>query len=246
MTTREPIQWLEDGSPYSARFDDVYRSRAGGLAQARHVFLEGCGMPHAWRGQPQWCVLETGFGLGLNFLATWAAWQLDDQRSQRLHFVSIEAYPVEASALVQSVEALQAQTHDAPLLEKIQTLSHDLAHAWQGVQAGLQTWHFDQGRVQLTLAVGDVRAMLQQLQVVADAVYLDGFSPACNPHMWALPTLQGVRARCRQGTRLATYTVASHVRQDLQQLGFEVRKAAGLPPKRHRLEAVLRVEEEIT
>jgi tRNA U34 5-methylaminomethyl-2-thiouridine-forming methyltransferase MnmC len=241
---QEPIQWLDDGSPYSERFDDVYRSRAGGLAQARYVFLQGCGMPQAWRGQKQWRVLETGFGLGLNFLATWGAWQLDEQRSEQLHFVSIEAYPVAAGELVKSAQALQAVTVDAALLEKVQTLSFDLSKAWEGVEPGVQTWAFEQGRVLLTLAVGDVREMLDALPTAApgaaDAVYLDGFSPSCNPQMWEMATLQRVVPHCKPGTRLATYTVSSQVRRDLQALGFEVSKQPGLPPKKERLEGVFK------
>ena len=48
----ERIEWLDDGtrdgSPYSPRFSDRYRSERGGLAQATEVFLNGCGLPAAW------------------------------------------------------------------------------------------------------------------------------------------------------------------------------------------------------
>ena len=84
----EPIDWLPDGTPYSPRFGDRYHSENGGLDQARRVFLHGCGLPEAWAGQPQWRILETGFGFGLNFLVTWAAWRADPQRPTLLHFVS--------------------------------------------------------------------------------------------------------------------------------------------------------------
>ena len=68
------IAWLPDGTPYSTRFDDRYHGEQG-LEQARSVFLHGCGLPAAWAGAQQWRILETGFGFGLNFLATWAAWR---------------------------------------------------------------------------------------------------------------------------------------------------------------------------
>ncbi|MBP9785507.1 MAG: FAD-dependent cmnm(5)s(2)U34 oxidoreductase, partial [Giesbergeria sp.] len=75
MTTQD-IAWLPDGTPYSQRFGDRYQSEQA-LAQAREVFLHGCGLPLAWAGAAQWRILETGFGFGLNFLATWAAWRAD-------------------------------------------------------------------------------------------------------------------------------------------------------------------------
>ena len=86
----EPVLWTGDGNPYSPRFNDVYRSRSGGLAQAVDVFLTGCGLPQRWRGRAQCTLLETGFGLGLNFLTTWAAWEADAQRCDCLHFVSLK------------------------------------------------------------------------------------------------------------------------------------------------------------
>ena len=69
------------------------------------MFLQGCGLPQAWSGLAQWRVLETGFGLGLNFVATWQAWKDDAQRPALLHFVSIEAHPVGAADLLRSAQA---------------------------------------------------------------------------------------------------------------------------------------------
>jgi tRNA 5-methylaminomethyl-2-thiouridine biosynthesis bifunctional protein len=64
-----------DGTPYSPLYRDVYHSWAGGQAQARDLFLGGNHLPGAWGGRPGFTILETGFGLGTNFLATWAAWR---------------------------------------------------------------------------------------------------------------------------------------------------------------------------
>ncbi|MEI2718884.1 MAG: MnmC family methyltransferase [Gemmatimonadales bacterium] len=91
---------------------------------------------------------------------------------------------------------------------------------------------FEGGRVQLTLAVGDVQPMLRDLVATADAVFLDGFSPACNPVMWQPSTLKGVARHCARGARVATWTIAREVRDALAEAGFVVHKAPGLPPKR--------------
>jgi tRNA 5-methylaminomethyl-2-thiouridine biosynthesis bifunctional protein len=113
-----------------------------------------------------------------------------------------------------------------------------LAAEWENLQSGIQTWSFAQGRVTLTLAVGDVRDMLDELTIEADSVYLDGFNPARNPQMWEDATLQRVAKRCHQGTRIATFTVASMVLRGLRAQGFEMQKRPGLPPKWGRLEGV--------
>ena len=236
----EPVQWLEDGSPHSASFNDRYRSRTGGMAQALTVFVNACGLPQRWRSSDEFTVLETGFGLGLNFLGTWAAWESDAQRCERLNFVSVEAYPVAAGDIVRNVLAPGVPGDaEAQLQARLPALAQELARAWQGLRPGVQQLEFAEGRVRLTLAVGDVQPMLNLIDCVADAVYLDGFSPALNPDMWSFVTLQAVASHCRAGTTLASYTVALDVRESLQHLGFSVRKCAGLPPKRHRLEAVL-------
>ena len=75
------------GVPFSAEFSDVYHSVDGGLAQSRHVFLDGNSLPLRWRDRRAFTIVETGFGIGLNFLATWQAWRDDPQRCRRLHFV---------------------------------------------------------------------------------------------------------------------------------------------------------------
>lgn len=221
----ERVDWQADGTPRSPRFDDIYSSCAGGLAQARHVFLAGCGLPQAWRNQPQWRILETGFGLGLNFLTTWQAWQSDPERPRMLHYASIEGYPVSAQDLLRAAQA-------SP---ELLPLARQLAAQWWGLLPGVHRLAFEEGRVLLTLGIGDVKAALREQQFEADAVFLDGFSPQTNPDMWDLHTLKAVARCCRRGTAVASWTVAREVRDTLAQCGFVVHKAPGLRPKRDSL-----------
>ena len=74
------LAFAADGTPYSAAYGDVYHSAEGGPAQARHVFLHGNGLPGRWQGRRAFTILETGFGFGLSFLATWRAWREDPRR----------------------------------------------------------------------------------------------------------------------------------------------------------------------
>ena len=222
----ERIDWLADGtpsgSPFSPRFGDRYRGEFGGLEQARKVFLKGCGLPQAWAGQPQWCVLETGFGLGLNFLVTWAAWQVDPLRPRLLHFVSTEAFPASAADVLRS-----AETHPELL-----PLAQALQRQFWGLLPGFHRLVFDGGQVLLTLCIGDAKAMLRASSFEADSVYLDGFSPLRNPDIWDVHTFKAVARCCRRGTRVATWTVARTVRDALAQCGFVMKKVPGTPPKR--------------
>lgn len=224
----ERVEWQPDGTPRNPRFDDIYRPASGGLEQARHVFLRGCALPQAWGGRAQWRILETGCGLGLNFLAAWRAWKDDPQRPRLLHFVSIEAWPVAAEDIVRS-----ASGH-----EDLAALARELSAQWFGLTPGAHRLSFEQGRVLLTLHVRDVHEVLRKEPFTADSVFLDGFDPQRNPDMWDDAAIQAIARHCRRGTKLATWTAAGEVRRRLEACGFEVHKAEGLPPKRHCTHAV--------
>ena len=212
----EPLEWLDDGTPHSPRFGDRYHSEGGGLAQAREVFLHGCGLPAAWADQPQWRILETGFGLGLNFLVTWAAWRVDPQRCRMLHFVSLEAWPVAPNDLLHA-----AQQYPALL-----PLAQELHEQFWGLLPGVHRLRFDGGQVLLTLCIGDAQTLLRQQDWTVDSVYLDGVRPERNPDLWNPHTLKAVSRCCRRGTRLASRPVAQAVRDALAQCGFVVREVA--------------------
>ncbi|MBC7609233.1 MAG: FAD-dependent 5-carboxymethylaminomethyl-2-thiouridine(34) oxidoreductase MnmC [Polaromonas sp.] len=226
----ERIDWLDDGTasgaPFSPRFGDRYRGELGGLDQSREVFLNGCGLPAAWANHQQWKILETGFGLGLNFLVTWAAWKADPLRPRMLHFVSTEAFPASAEDVLRGAFA-----HPELL-----PLATELKVQFWGLLPGFHRLVFEGGQVLLTLCIGDAKTSLREQQFEADSVYLDGFSPAKNPDIWDLHTLKAVARCCRRGTRIATWTVARKVRDALMQCGFVVEKVPGSPPKRDRLQ----------
>lgn len=217
----EPIL-SDNGTPFSPRYDDVYHSTEGGLAQARHVFLGGNGLPGAWAARDQFVIVETGFGQGLNFLATWQAWRDDPRRCKRLHFVSIEKHPFTREGL--------AQLHAS--LGDLLPLAGALQQSWPDALPGLHRIAFDGGAVVLTLAFGDVARMLPKLVAGADAFYLDGFSPAKNADMWSPEVFRGLSRLARDGATLATYTAAGFVRRGLQEVGFDVTRAPGFGGKR--------------
>lgn len=215
-----------DGTPYSATFDDVYHSTEGALGQARHVFLEGNGIPERWRRREQFVIVESGFGLGLNFLATWAAWRADPERPRRLHFVSVEKHPFRAADLRQMLESmlvLPGMTELAPLVPK-------LCSYWP---APLPGWHrrvLAPGVV-LSVGFGDFNELMPALRVGADAFFLDGFAPDKNPEMWTLAACKTLGRLAREGATIATHTANAQVQRDLQSAGFEVAPQPGLAGK---------------
>jgi tRNA 5-methylaminomethyl-2-thiouridine biosynthesis bifunctional protein len=216
------------GTPFSPEFQDVYHSAHGGLEQARHVFLAGNGLPGRWSGRPSFTVLETGFGIGLNFLATWDAWRADADRCRRLHFVSVENRPFPSGALKAALAPFAAL---APLATALTAL-------WPPAIAGFHRMHFDAGGVILTLLLGEAAELLPQLVGRADALYLDGFAPAKNPELWTPAMVRILAGIARPGATLATWTVAGGVRAALADAGFRVEKRVGFAAKREMLAGV--------
>jgi tRNA 5-methylaminomethyl-2-thiouridine biosynthesis bifunctional protein len=217
-------------TPYSPLYGDVYHSAAGAFEQAEHVFMGGNDLPHRWQGRPRFVILETGFGLGNNFLATWAAWRGDAQRSERLVFVSIEKHPLTRDDLARVHARLPA---DAPHAE----LTRALVDAWPALTPNLHTLTFDDGRVQLLLGFGDVADVLPALVAEVDVFYLDGFAPAKNPEMWDEHVLKRLSRLAAPGATAATWSFARGVRDGLSRAGFDVQRAPGFAGKRDMLVA---------
>ena len=63
------VNWRAGDVPVSSRFDDPYFSLEDGLAETRHVFLNGNDLPQRFRDG--FHIAELGFGTGLNFLAAY-------------------------------------------------------------------------------------------------------------------------------------------------------------------------------
>ncbi|MFZ4652038.1 MAG: FAD-dependent 5-carboxymethylaminomethyl-2-thiouridine(34) oxidoreductase MnmC [Rubrivivax sp.] len=209
------------GPPRSPAFGDVYHPREGAAGQARHVFLAGNGLPQRWQGREDFVIVETGFGLGSNFLATWQAWRDDPRRCARLHVVSLELHPPTRDDLLRA----HAGTPQADLAQA-------LARAWPPPTPDLHLLEFESGAVRLLLGLGDARRLLPRLRLRVDACYLDGFAPARNPQLWEPPLFKALARLAAPGATVATWSAARAVREGLQAAGFEVESAPGFGSKR--------------
>ena len=215
---------FQEGTPYSEAFRDVYHNVDGGIAKKRHVFLAGNSLPERWAGRRRFVILETGFGLGLNFLVTLQAWRRDPARSERLHFVSVEKHPF-------GLADLQA-THAA--YPEVRDEAAELHARWPLLTPGVHRLEF--GNAVLTLLFGDIKA-LRDLRLAADAIYLDGFSPARNGDMWSPAVLRAISRLAAPGATAATWSVAGAVRHALEETGFAVEKRPGFGNKKEMLVA---------
>lgn len=214
-----------DGQPYSGLYGDIYFSRDSGISESRYVFLTQNTLQERWeRLGPgaQFVIGETGFGTGLNFLCAWQLWLQAAPATCRLHFVSTELHPIPANQLRAALD----------LWPELSSFSAQFLRQYADLAPGWHRFSFEDGRVMLTLLVGDAVSTFAELDATVDAWFLDGFSPAKNPDLWS-ETLFTQIARCSaKGTTFATFTSAGQVRRGLATVGFDVEKVAGHGNKR--------------
>ena len=225
------LDWSRSDTPVATEFGDIYFSTDGGLEETQTVFLKGCGLPERWASAQDHIIGELGFGSGLNLLVAWQAFEKHAAPTQHLHFISIEKFPFTQDML------RQALAHWPTLKDKAERL----IALWPGPVKGVHRLHLSP-RVTLTLYIEDVETALDQMSIppntcCVDSWFLDGFSPAKNPAMWSGEIMQKLAKLSHNQTRLATFTVAGHVRTALSDAGFSVSKETGFGRKRHRLEA---------
>lgn len=233
MTRGEPrlqaatLEWRA-GEPWSPEFGDVYFSSADGLAETRHVFLHHNGLPERFQSLAPgstFVIGETGFGTGLNFLATVAAWREQAPPGTQLHYVSVEKFPLRPEDLRR---ALARWPELAPLAEA-------LSARYPVLVPGFHRLVFTDWRVQLTLLLGDASTELAALDGHVDAWYLDGFAPSRNPELWQPALFRELARLSHSGTTFTTFTVAGVVRRGLSATGFAVEKLPGCGQKQEML-----------
>jgi tRNA U34 5-methylaminomethyl-2-thiouridine-forming methyltransferase MnmC len=207
------IDWRDNGTPVSRRFDDPYFSLAGGLAETEHVFLAGNGLPE--RFKDGFHIAELGFGTGLNMLAALRSFR-EASTPGRLFFTSFEAFPMSPEDMSKALSV------------------------FDGLETEIVSEQWTGGSVVLTapdlhaeIIIGDARETLQSWEGHADAWFLDGFSPAKNPELWSPEILANVGTHTKPGGTFATYTAAGHVRRSLTEAGFAVERVKGFGHKRH-------------
>ncbi len=247
------IDWQSDDTghkvPISGEFGDVYFSHADGLAESRHVFIDGNQLAERLAGlTPYQCftIAELGFGTGLNVLALWALWQSlranhPKLATARLHIITTEKHPLPVEDLSQILTLWGQRAPDlAALIEQ-------LLAAYPTLIAGSHRLNFTADNLTVDIWLGDAADSLAKLETkvtsqqsaVVDAWLLDGFAPSCNDSLWTPSIFAQIQRLSQPQTTAATYSCAGVVKRGLQNIGFEIKKTKGFGRKNEMLTAVM-------
>ncbi|KDN09560.1 tRNA (5-methylaminomethyl-2-thiouridine)(34)-methyltransferase MnmD [Gilliamella sp. Imp1-1] len=226
------ITWDENQTPVSTYFDDVYFNTEGAIEETRYVFVEGNDLRQRFLNHKQdtFIVGETGFGSGLNFLILWETFlhfrsQYPNHRLKHLAFFSVEKYPLSLNELI--------KIHNSVLFKNKKLLSLS-----KRLQAFLIDSTSQFGDVSLKICNDDISNFsdfLIKQNVLIDAWFFDGFSPAKNPDMWSERLFKNCFSLTASGGSFATFTAAGFVRRHLINAGFIVQKRKGFGSKREML-----------
>ena len=231
------LHWqLDDNGvtvPISGEFGDVYFSKTDGLAESRHVFIDGNDLATRLanlRNFERFVIGEIGFGTGLNILAIWQLWQqIRPDNHSHLHIITTEKFPLSKTDLEQ---ALSVWT-------ELAGLSQQLIDNYPPPLAGCHRLNWFDERLTIDLWLGDATSSLSQVtgEGKVDAWLLDGFAPSCNQELWSADLLAQIARLSKNHTTLATFSVASAVKQGLKHHGFTLAKRKGFGKKREMLTA---------
>ena len=245
------LSWDQHNAPESREFGDIYFSRENGLEETRYVFLEQNRLAQRFANlhpNQTFIVGETGFGTGLNFLATWQLWHTQKKvraQASSLEFISIEKHPLSHRDFIRAHQAFP----------ELGFFSEQLEQAYPPPQPGVHRIHFEQDNITLTLIYADAKDALKQISPLAnfdehrrkheiafgdkpffvDAWFLDGFAPSKNPEMWNDTLFSSLALLSQPGTTLSTFTAAAVVRNGLTDAGFGCEKIAGFGRKRNQI-----------
>ncbi|WP_077048144.1 bifunctional tRNA (5-methylaminomethyl-2-thiouridine)(34)-methyltransferase MnmD/FAD-dependent 5-carboxymethylaminomethyl-2-thiouridine(34) oxidoreductase MnmC [Pseudomonas sp. KK4] len=218
------LDWDDQGRPYSRVFDDVYFSDQSGLDETRYVFIEQNRLAERFAALPaggRFVIGETGFGTGLNFLCAWQVFAQHAAPGTRLHFVSVEKYPLSPADLTRALA----------LWPELKPLADQLLTQYVAIHQGFQRLVLDNGRVTLTLLIGDALEQLPQLDAKIDAWFLDGFAPAKNPDMWTAELFAELARLAAPDSTISTFTSTGWVRRLLNAAGFKMKRTPGIGHK---------------
>ncbi len=239
--TQAEISWLEDGSPYSEHYQDIYFSTLDGMAETEYVFLKHNQFPQRFSEKQSLIIGETGFGTGLNFLVTvnhWLRYANNSTHKSTLQFVSTEKYPLTRGQL-QRVYASFKQRWPCltDVCDELLSVYPDKIYPAFNETQMLDLKFSDQ--LQLVILLGDVTEQLENLskdfQPEVDAWYLDGFTPAKNKSMWTPRLFSQIARLSHPDATFSTFTAAGIVRRSLTKAGFKITKTRGFAHKREML-----------
>jgi tRNA U34 5-methylaminomethyl-2-thiouridine-forming methyltransferase MnmC len=209
MTIAFEPQLTADGSYtfISPDFAEAYHSHFGAQQEAFGKFVQPCQIAAHVRETGAIRILDICYGLGYNSAAALTTIaQANPDAKIELVALDLDRRPAQAAIAHQLLDAY-------PLVVQEQ------------LTALVQTGEVRRDRLQARFLPGDARHTLARLepgQFLADAIFLDPFSPPNCPQLWTVDFIALVARYLAPTGTLATYSCAAAVRSALLSAGLHI------------------------
>jgi tRNA U34 5-methylaminomethyl-2-thiouridine-forming methyltransferase MnmC len=212
------VRTTADGSStlYVPALDEHYHSTHGALQEARHVYLAAGLEPALAAASGAVCLLEIGFGTGLNALLTL---QRSIASPYPIYYDTIEKFPLPAAVIEQL--GVESYVLNPELLDY-----HQHLHAASWDKPVALTPRF--ALLKLAGALQDTALSTDTYQVI----YFDAFAPEKQPDMWTDEVFAQLYAAAAPGGVLVSYCAKGSFRRSLKAAGWLVEKLPGPAGKR--------------
>ena len=185
---------------YNPKYNEYYHSKTGAVEEAVEKYAKPTKIAELARiGSLR--ILDICFGLGYNSCA------------------AIDAALLANPDCLIEITALE---NDEEILSKIQAINPDFRH-YDIIRALAIKKAYKKDNIKLELIMGDAKKTIKNLEPGFDAVFLDPFSPKQQPEMWTENFFRDIHKLMKKGAILATYSCARVVKDNLRQVGFELR-----------------------
>ena len=229
---KNPKVNLINNSAHSLLFDDIFHSIDGAMEEAKLVFIQGNNLNNRWTLEDRdFTIGELGFGFGTSFIAAAKEWNASTKHSQ-LNFVSIEGFPIQRIDLENFYAAILKELNQNSFETEI---IKELIRKFPPSLAGIHRINLEKFRISLTLIFHEVENAFESYDLLADAWFLDGFSPKKNPDMWSLDVFKNIYKNTAPGGTFTTYSVSAVVRNNSEASGFKIKIIPGFGSKKEML-----------
>jgi tRNA U34 5-methylaminomethyl-2-thiouridine-forming methyltransferase MnmC len=190
---------------HNDEYDETYHSSSGAIEEAQKKFVDACNIREFVKDKYSITILDVCFGLGYN-----TAVAIDN---------ILKANP-------QCKINVIALENDMKILEEIGKINPDIK-SYVLIKELIKKRsdnHFNLNNfpVKIKLLLGDARETIKQVTEKIDFVFLDPFSPKKCPELWTEEFFKDIYNIMKPGSKLATYSCARVVRDNLEKAMFNV------------------------
>lgn len=198
-------------------WDECYHSKHGAIQEAKHVFIKNGLKLYEDKTVN---ILEIGFGTGLNAFITFLE---ANQINQKIDYVGIEAYPLEATEIIEMNYVTELEA------EKFTDIFHAMHESDWNTKIFITSNFALTKRKQFFNEIEDYEAF--------DLIYFDAFGYRVQPELWSIEIFNKMYDSLKPNGILVTYAARGIIKRNMLAVGFTVEKLPGPPGKREMFRA---------